>query len=156
MSFLYTSSDESLATAQALMIECLDAGTSCPCCGQFAKIYKRKMRSSLAHWMIWLVKSSRDSDDGWADVRLANVRNGEYAMTAHWGLAVQKMNESTAKKHSGLWMPTSLGVQFVECSLKVPSHVHLYDNSVVGWSDNMITVVEALGKRFDYQELMSA
>ena len=53
-------------------------------------------------------------------------------------------------------MPTSLGVQFVECSLKVPSHVHLYDNSVVGWSDKMVTVVEALGKRFDYQELMSA
>ena len=156
MSLPHILNSMSLAEAQDALTRGIDNGTSCPCCGQFAKVYKRKMRSSLAHWLIWLVLKSRDSEDGWADVRQASVRNGEYAMVAHWGLAVQKMNESTAKKHSGLWMPTDLGVQFVEGVLKVPSHVHLYDNSVVGWSNKMITVVEALGEHFDYQELMSA
>jgi hypothetical protein len=138
-----------------MLMNGLDNGTSCPCCGQFAKVYKRKMRSDMAHWLIWLVLKCRDSEDGWADVRQATVRNGDYAKTAHWGLAVQKMNQDTSKKNSGLWRPTDLGVQFVECRLKVPSHVHLYDNSVVGWSDKMVTVVEALGEHFNYQELMN-
>ena len=38
----------------------------------------------------------------------------------------------------------------------VPSHAELYDNRLLGFSDEQISIHDALGKRFNYTELMSA
>ena len=45
-------------------------------------------------------------------------------------------------------------MDFVSGKMSVKSHVHIYNNIVMGFSDTTITIREALGKKFDYQELM--
>ena len=39
--------------------------------------------------------------------------------------------------------------------IKAASHMHLYQNKIVGWSDTYVTIEEALGKKFDFSELMA-
>jgi hypothetical protein len=46
----------------------LDDGTTCPCCGQFAKRYKRKLNSSMAAALCWMWTHARDA---WIEVPTA-------------------------------------------------------------------------------------
>ena len=144
-----------LEDAREMVTDNLDAGISCPCCGQYARRYRRKMRSEIAYFLLWLVKKSRQNPDEWIDVRGIDVRGGDYAKASHWGLAFQRPNSDKSKRTSGLWMPSLLGEQFVDHKVKIPSHVYLYNHEVVGWSDESISIVDALGCKFDYEELMS-
>jgi hypothetical protein len=73
----------------------------------------------------------------------------------HWQLAELQPNKDDPKrKTSGLWRPTADGVAFVHERIRVPARVYLYDNEPIGFDSEQITIREALGDRFDYQELM--
>jgi hypothetical protein len=128
-------------------------GALCPCCGQHAKVYKRKLNTEMAVWLIWLAKQFTIQPD-WVDVKETRLRGGDYGKLVHWGLAVQCTNENPKKRTSGLWKPTELGLQFARGAISVPSHVYLYNNEVKGFSDTSTTIREALGNRFNYSELM--
>ncbi len=158
-------------------------GAYCPCCNQYAKVYKRVLGSQMARWLIWLVRtweqgqlSEKNGNAlarrygekatpplrtwAWIDVKQSPVRGGDYAKLLHWGLVEHKANTGDAtKKDSGLWRPTHAGIAFVHRRSLMRSHVILYDNKLLNWSDDSITditIVQALGNKFDYQELMSA
>jgi hypothetical protein len=147
-------------------------GARCPCCKQYVKIYKRPLGAPMARWLIWLVRTWQHkfhlknlktaNNDAWIDIRLAPVRGGDYAKLLHWGLiehkldVVKKDNGAKDTKDSGYWRPTFKGIDFVKGALKVPSHVYLYDNIKIGEEERLITIMEALGKKFSYEELMNA
>lgn len=157
-----------------------DKGVRCPCCKQYVKIYKRTLGSQMARWLIWLVRTWEHVDKGsygstprfestrraphgaWVDIRLSPVRGGDYAKLAHWGLVEQKPNDGKkdngAKdtKDSGYWRPTYKGIDFVRRRITVPSHVYLYDNVKLKEEERMISIDDALGKKYSYDELMNA
>jgi len=127
-------------------------GIECPCCGQYAKVYRRKLNSGMAEWLLWLVKQSRVAS--WVDIRDSSVRGGDYGKLTHWGLIQHMANVDPAKRGSGFWRPTDKGIAFAERRVSVPSHVFLYNNQVIGFSDSPCSIVDALGKKFDYTMLM--
>lgn len=147
-------------------------GVRCPCCKQYVKIYKRPLGAPMARWLIWLVRTwqhkfklaklKSPSNDAWIDIRLAPVRGGDYAKLLHWGLVehkldvLEKKNGARDTRDSGFWRPTFAGIDFVKGALKVPSHVYLYDNVKIGEEKREITIMEALGKKHSYEELMRA
>ena len=134
-------------------------GSFCPCCKQFVKIYKRALGSQMARWLIWLTRTWEQLPqygDAWVDIKMAPTRGGDYAKTTHWQLAENRISNDKTLRSSGLWRPTAKGIDFVQNRIRVPSHVELYDNLVLGFSDETIGIVEALGKRFDYYELMNS
>ena len=147
--------DPSLRSVQIKLESSIEDGSTCPCCGQYVRVYKRKLNSIMAKWLIWLVRRDRSSDELWHDIRRAAVRGGDYAKLLHWGLVAHKQNTDPSKRTSGLWRPTSIGVQFALNQCRAPSHVHIYNNRPVAFSTRSVSIVEALGARFDYQELMS-
>jgi hypothetical protein len=151
----------SLRAAQSTMAGKLQGGQirPCPCCGQKVKIYKRKLNANMARWLIWLVKAYRDARRWWSVNEGPVLQNrkggGDFAKLVHWGLIREKPNEAdSSKRTSGFWKPTKKGALFARMKIEVPSHVHLYNNEIVGWSDTPITIENALGKRFNYRELM--
>ena len=79
---------------------------------------------------------------------------GEFAKLAHWTLIRQRVNEDTGKRTSGVWAPTKRGVEFAYGRIAIASHVHLYNNSPVGFSGRT-NIHGALGTKFDYEELMN-
>lgn len=138
-----------------------DAGVTCPCCGQYCKVYHRALNAPMVRFLIWLVKEfeSRGDAKTWVNVNdgpLIQHRKGggDFAKMVHWGLIEQMANIDDTKRSSGYWRPTQSGIDFVYNKIDVPKKVLLYLNEPVGYSAAHITVREALGTKFNYRELM--
>lgn len=156
-----------LTHARKWLFDTVEDGAKCPCCQQLAKLYKRNLNSGMARSLVWLVRQSNAnkvnglSPAGWVylgkEAPAWLLRTKELATTRHWGLVELKPRdpEDTARRTSGIWRPTEKGVDFVHCRLRVPKRVHLYDNIQCGWSEEHVSVVEALGTKFDYASLMA-
>lgn len=146
-----------LAEAQAIVEHGRAEGIPCPCCEQFCKLYKRKLNSAMAAWLVWLVVEYEKSP-GWIDIRTSPVRGGDYAKLLHWNLVLQRPKDKSdrVRRTSGHWMPTPTGIEFAHGRGWVPSHVFLYNNKREGYSEETVTVHGALGKKFNYSELMGA
>jgi len=133
---------------------------TCPCCDQYCKVYRRKLNSSMARYLIEIVKEFQMTAGAWVRVPELHVyksesQRGDYAYLTHWGFIEQKRNENDpTRKESGLWRPTESGIAFAFRRLSAPRHVYLYDNQLLKVSDETIDIEESLGVKFDYSELM--
>jgi hypothetical protein len=153
--------DWSLAHAREHLRERVENGIKCPCCGQFAKVYRRKLNSGMAASLLWLVKTFEKTQT-WVEVQKKAPRyvmaNREMGKLVHWGLVeLQENLDDPKRKTIGLWRPTGTGVDFIYGRLVVPCRVYLYDNTVVGFDSKRIGIREALetkNNKFDYDELM--
>ncbi len=148
-----------LEEAKAWLLERLEKGIACPCCDQFAKIYTRKLNSSMARGLIWLCDQAPARE--WVEVNRIGPRwlvskGGTLATLQHWSFIEEQPNErDTTKRTSGIWRPTWDGIAFARRETTTLSHVRLYDNQVLGFAGDHIDIAAALGERFDYSELMS-
>jgi len=131
-------------------------GIECPCCGRLAKVYRRKLHREMAIFLCLLVRRA-GPERAWVHVRdvLKGTRTAQKASTdgaylVHWSLIEAKPGEHSA----GMYRPTAMGASFVEGGLKVSSHVHLFNNEPVGFSETLVSIRDALGSKFDYDELM--
>jgi hypothetical protein len=135
-------------------------GAYCPCCKQHVKVYRRALGSQMVRWLIWLVRVfeqlPKTADGGWVNIKESPVRGGDYGKLVHWGVVESRSNSDPALRTSGLWRPTAKGIDFVQQRIALPSHVVLYNNEIMAFSDETIKIREALGKRFDFAELMNA
>tara|TARA_R110000824_G_scaffold344848_1_gene531477 strand:+ start:4460 stop:4966 length:507 start_codon:yes stop_codon:yes gene_type:complete len=152
------SKGKSLWQARTELLEDIEDGATCPCCGQLAKVYRRKLNKEMAKWLVWLVakylSSSGHIPSVWIDVKDSKVRGGDYAKLALWGLAKRKpVEEGSKSRTSGLWQPTAAGIDFALGRKRVPSHLYVYNNAVVRESEVKISVKDALGEGFDYQDV---
>lgn len=154
---------DTLSKAKRQVEHLLDHGSHCPCCGQYCKVYRRKFTWEMAAWLIWVyqeycaAKKFRAGFIALVDVRQYSLRGGDYAKTAYWGLAERKPKdpEDKARRTSGLWKPTEKGEDFVQQRISIPSHAYVYNNEVKWFSDSKVDIIQALGNKFDYEELMS-
>jgi len=147
--------DTTLAEARALVLEARREGIECPCCGQFARTYKRKITGDMASFLIWLVRQRGEGRE-WSSVQGKRLRGGDYGKLTHWGLAERRPNGDPTKRTSGVWRPTEKGCAFATQPgiERVPSHLFIYNNKRVGRGDATVNIIEALGTRFNYEELM--
>jgi len=130
-------------------------GNFCPTCGQLVDIYKRALNSGMARSLISLVLNS-GGQFGWVRIRGQGWASTDMTMLWHWGLMEEKINENTAKRNSGVWRPTSKGKNYVFRKIKVPKMVVLGPrNKRLGFEGEDWSIVDALGKNFNYYELMS-
>lgn len=147
-----------ITAARQEVMSHLDEGITCPCCDQFCKLYKRKLNSGMARILIWLVKVYDGKN--WVNVpEQAPVfvrRSNEVSRLCLWGLARERPSEDPDQRNSGFYKPTRKGYQFVHRQISVPSHVHVYNNTIMGWSDKQIDIVACLGQKFSYRELMNS
>jgi hypothetical protein len=106
----------------------------------------------MARALIWLVRECAEYGKLWADIQAEAPRHlmisKEHGQLVHWDLARQNPDVG------GLWAPTDLGVEFAHNRLTVPRYVYLYRNQIESISDAQTSIIEALGRRFDYDALM--
>lgn len=139
----------------------LRSGAVCPCCRQYAKVYKRKLNADMARWLIAFYKA--DAVDEFKHVSAASdylgnaQRTGDYGKLRFWGLIEPyATNTGPDKRGGGHWRVTDAGVAFVLCRASVPSYALIYNNELLDLEGEPVMIDQALGKRFRYQELMSA
>jgi len=143
-----------------------EKGCKCPCCDGSVKLYKRKLNSGMALFLIGLYKLTKEANNGsyvsvvffsnkeiMAKMNI-NTASLDYSVLKHFNLIDPRASE-IGKKDSGHWSITWKGLDFVEKNTTlVPKHVFLYNNKRQGFSDETITIKEALGEKFDFDELM--
>jgi hypothetical protein len=147
--------EQTLQDARRRLLKRLDEGTICPCCGQTAKRYRRKLTSQMARVLVELHFATRkeglvhkrdlESHDG----------SGDLGKLAHWGLVHSPEGTNAGgSNRSGYWQTTEKGDRFVRDEIKVPRYVHLYNGRRLGFSKEMTDIRTAIGDHFDYEELM--
>ena len=156
--------------AKAFLNKNARLGVSCPCCNGLVKVYKRKLNTGMALFLISLYKIQfgkvhLGSSEVITEVHAKDVLKGlnthtkslDYSVLKHFGLIDSVKGEnSEGKKSSGFWTLTTSGIQFVLGSYLAPAYVEIYNNKRLNDSDERVGIEEALGRNFDYEELMNA
>jgi hypothetical protein len=65
-------------------------------------------------------------------------------------------NKRPDTKSSGKWRITEKGRRFVQGAITIPSHLHTYNHGIHEESARRLDISEALGRPFNYRELMAA
>lgn len=131
-------------------------GVECPCCKQFFKVYKRTINGTMAKTLIRIYnKAKQVGFSTWLHIRrdINNGREpaGDYAKLRYWGLIEERDG------HSGYWRVTPNGRRFVERDISVPKYALVLSRKCLKLDDTeKITITDALGKKFDLKELLSA
>jgi len=167
VSFPMDPSTTSIAVGAQWIRDHLKGGSTCPCCTQLAKRYKRKLNSSMAYALVLIYRAFRGERQEWLHVpdyltevcrTGPTIRGGDWAKLVHWGLIEPKSDEirSDGSKRVGFYRITQRGRDFVEGRIRVPQHVLIYAERCMGTSEETTSLEEALKDRFNFRELMDA
>jgi len=139
------------------------AEEKCPVCNRLMKVYKRNIHAEMIIWLIELCKLTEEVGSDWhTTVEIikcsqhlkAGGTNG--TLLVHWGLIEKIPEENRAGGPAGRYRITEKGFDFLYRKGTVPERVHFFCDKVIGYSEEHVSVKQALGKRFNYQELMDA
>ena len=150
--------NESIDQAKKYLRENWHKGCECPACGQLVKLYKRNLSATPARGLIELYKLDQIKP-GYHHIREIESQErshgGDFGKMVYWGLIVQLENNDTKKRTSGMWAITDKGKRFVRGLIAVPQKVLIFNAKYFGYDGPNITIEMALGKHFDYAELMA-
>lgn len=159
--------EETLEHARADLQAKLNGGLTCPCCDQFAKVYKRKLNSCMAQALIHIYQFfevvGKEDPDAYVHVPAflvrtmgtASIAGGDVTKLRYWGLLEARPEaRADGSARQGFYRITERGKAFVRNEVRVPSHVYLYNQECLRFSDELILITEALQEDFDYGELM--
>ena len=147
-----------LVLAQDELLTLIVKGTHCRLCGQPVKIYSRPLNSAMSRTLIKMHLHGKKTD-GW--VNMSEVKNfglpsRDYGTLAHWGMTEKGGGvKSDGNPRTGLYRITKKGLDFIEDRIRVPAAIWTYNKKLLGMSKETISVREALGKKFNYTEMMN-
>lgn len=131
----------------------------CPCCGRYAQVYRRKIHKTMAKKAILFyglgghknyVHTSQLNAGG-------ESGGGDFCKLKHWGLIEESFNTDEAKKNSGFWRLTPLGVDFILNKVSVKEKAVIFDDRTIGFEGDDVFITTCLaGSGFNYSELMEA
>lgn len=125
----------------------------CPCCTQLAKIYKRRIHAGMARSLILMFR--RGGTD-WIHVpTTVPERARDDGMLAYWGLTEEELVRREDGGRAGWWRVTDRGAAFVNGHITLPKYAHVYDGRVLRVDGDAVSIRDALGTKFNYEELMS-
>ena len=152
----------SIAEAKIFLRANFDDGVGCPCCGQFVKRYKRNITSTMAYGLIILYRDHKVGDLVHVETFLFEKSaitgsRGNIALAKYWGL----LNPVTDKrddgsKRNGYYYLTEKGRKFVAGEISVQKYVYMFNDKFLGYFGDEIKIVDALGAKFSYAELMKS
>lgn len=144
----------SVEDAQDWLRANLDEGARCPVCTQFARVYRRKITSPMARG---LIKQFRLVGEEYAhSATLVASETHEFSQLAWWGLIEEMPERREDGGRAGWWRITPRGRWFVLNSGSLPKYACIYDGRVLRLDeDEEASIVDALGTKFDYRELMA-
>ena len=133
-------------------------GYHCECCGSYIKEYHRSLNSNMALALIVLYNSGIQDY-----VHLENLlmergykRCGDFSYLSHYRF-IERLSEkrSDGSSRNGMYKITSLGLMFSEGKITAKSKFIMRQNKLQGFEGNDIYIQQALGKKFNYDELIA-
>jgi len=131
-----------------------NGGHDCPVCTQRAQVYTFGFNGAMARG---LIRMYRTGGQDWVNVPDLGLPGGHMLKARFWSL-IEKPPELVREDGSsrvGVWRLTEDGVGFVSNRVPIRSHARIYNNRCLGFRGDPVMIVQVLGKRFDYHELMN-
>lgn len=148
-----------LHDAQKFVVDNLEKGVQCPCCGQLAKKYKRKLNTGMSMFLISLYHATNQTNG--VSIHISQIlefkkqTSGlDFSVLKHWDLIETTNIKDPSKRNSGYWRLTEKGYNFVMNQIKVPKYVHIYSSKKMGFSGQEVSISQCLGDNFNYAQLM--
>lgn len=127
-------------------------GAYCPCCGQRAQLYERKITSTMARA---LIQMWRHAGIEWCHLpTVVGALRADEAKLVHWGLIEEENVVRDDGGRAGFWRVTDLGVQFVQGEVTVPKHAYIYNKRCHGLDGDQVGIQDCLGDKFRLDELL--
>ena len=136
----------------------IEQGYICTGCGQYVKAYRRKINSSMAQVLILMRRHSKQAffhvEDWLKKIGKPELR-ADYHKLRMWNLIEAKKEErEDGSKRNGYYRITGRGIMFAEGKLNVPEAAVIFNNKLQRLEGNDISIQQALGNKFNYNELM--
>lgn len=161
-----------LVEAEAWLRDHAHEGARCPVCDQNVKVYKRPINCMMACALILIYRHfEQEESQDWLHVstfllkqglsaRVAAAIRGDYAKLKLFGLLEAKEDLGVEVRRDGnprigLYRITELGRRFVRGEVRVRRYVYQYNRRLLDIDcQETVSIDEALGKRFNYHEIM--
>lgn len=134
-----------------------DKGFICDCCGSYVKRYSRHFNSNMAIALILLYRFNVNGFIKVEDFLIKNgqKRCGDFSYLVHYRFLEKQVGKRyDGSKKNGYYRLTSLGILFVEGKIKAHKRFIMLNGKFMGFEGEEITIQEALGKKFSFNELM--
>jgi hypothetical protein len=132
----------------------LEDGEHCPCCTQFAKVYRRKITSTSARALITMFRAGAQYEPKHLPTVLGRKQADETKM-AYWGLIQEESAQRSDGGRAGWWQITELGVEWIHGRVAMPRYARIYDGRCLALVGEPTTIQDCLGTRFNLSELMT-
>lgn len=136
-----------------------NGGAKCPCCGQRAQIYRRRINAGIARVLICMYRyeSTLGDENRFLHTPSLPVTSHESAQAQWWNLIEEKDEEREDGGRAGWWRLTENGKLYVQGIKRIPKYARVFDGRLLGFdTEEMLTIQDALGKKFDLQELLTS
>jgi hypothetical protein len=157
---------ESLQDAQLWVKNQLANGVQCPCCAQYARIYKRKLHGSMVAALILIYNWFKQHPNA-TSLHIPSFlaqqgrpfggqfAGGDVVKLRFWGLIERVVPDQTKRGWVGRYRITPLGRRFVEGKQEVPRYVFLYNQVLLRSSTETTNIRAVLDGKFSYTSLMN-
>lgn len=132
----------------------------CPVCHQKVQREKRSLYGPMARVLILIYRKHQAIGfNEWINVH-AMMRDyhfncPDYTKFKYWGFLEKKKEiRDDGSNRNGMWRITNEGIAFVGGGIRARKWYGVYNDKVYGQSEELITIKEALGKKFNYDEVM--
>lgn len=148
----------SVERARRVLLDNLADGVICACCNRLARSYREPIDSGMARSLIWLVRHYARNRGPWVEVRAVAptyvLRSAKMGKLRRWGMVITWDDKpDDGRKRAGLYKPTRRAFDFCLNRIRVASHIITVNDEIVGVSDTMVNIQQALGKKFNYDEI---
>ena len=135
--------------------ERIEQGVKCPACEQHVQLYKnRQITGRMVRDLFSFYHEV--GVDNWGHLP-PHDSSKEASKLAYWGLIEERPGfRDDGARHAGWWKIPQKGVDFLHNRIAVPKRAICFNGEVIRLDDSeMVTVIDTLGKKFNYSELMS-
>jgi len=129
-----------------------DEGIHCPGCGQLAKVYHRRINSGMARSLIAMYRKA--GTDFLHLPTAISARSREEGRLRWWGLVEEATEPRPDGGRAGWWRVTDKGASFIKGHVAVRERALIYDNTLLGLEGPWVTIHDALGNKFNLNDLM--
>ncbi len=133
-------------------------GEKCPCCGQRAQVYRRKLNKTMVRTLALLaIEQKKQSRPGFLHAPTVLKAHAGYAREvgklAYWNLVIEGPTKRGDGGHAGMWQVSSDGFAFLRGQLEVKRYAKVYDGRKLG-SDGPWVNINEVADEFDLKELL--
>lgn len=131
-------------------------GATCPTCQQHAQVYRWNLYSTAASALILMYRLGGTTEFVHTnDLKALGHRGqGDTSRLRLWNLVEREIDRRPDGGRSGFWRVTHEGAAFVQGTFKIQKYAWVYAGRLLGLDGELIDIHEALGRRFNYDEMM--